>query len=194
MALVKRRKNNIGDRRREESLKASKSDASNQNDLFKDKSIARSIKNFRFEAKPANFIDGAEYPATIADVIDKEYDNTRSLVVTAEAEDDNGNKESFHKFFELVNTGDSTVYRFCDNFNAVTNQGEINLDALVGKQAVVTLYTSKSGKRYISTIYPVTEAADDCEEEVLEDDADYYPYDNDFTYNDGEDGGCIYES
>lgn len=70
--------------------------------------------------------------------------------------------------------------------DAISPKGRIVSQALIGREVVVTLYTNNKGKTYISTIFPL-----DSDEDSVEDD---YSYDNDFTYNDGEDGGCIYES
>lgn len=199
MGVVKRStkpRKNLGDKPRAEGelLEITKSKVSELSASIQGKSNARSIKDFRFQVGRAVFKDGVRYLSIIQDIYDrKKEDGTRTLVVNAEAEDDKGDKESFAKFFDLVETESSTVYRFCEKFNAVTDSGEINIDELVGKKAIVTLYTSKNGKKYISTIYPAVDVDEDTDEEYTYEEDDEYSYDNDYTYNDGEDDGCIYE-
>ncbi len=199
MGVIKRPtkpRKTFGDKPRAEGelLEATKSKVSEFNASLQEKSYVRSIKNFSFQAGKAVFKDGEEYLSIIQDIFDRNNeDGTRSLVVNAEVEDDSGYKESFLKFFDLKATESSTVYRFCEKFNAITDSGEINIDELIGKKAIVTIYTSKNGKKYISTIYPAADEDEDTDEEYTYEEDDEYSYDNDYSKNDGENGECIYE-
>lgn len=144
------------------------------------------IESFLFNAAP-KFKDVVEYYGITTKAYGRENeDGSRSLVVEVEAENDTGEKGKFSKYFPVETEVGSLLHRFCENMNAISGKGRIVTQSLIGKEVVITLYTNNKGKTYISTIFPL-----DSDEDAVED--DYY-YDNDFTYNDGEDGGCIYES
>lgn len=188
MAVIKNSLNGktIGGGRREEESKFA------LNKLQDDKnSIIKEVKTFDIERikfqKQAKFIDGVEYygVTTNANGIEND-DGTRTLIVEAELENETGRKRRFNKFIDFEPEEGTTCHRFCENMNALSKEGRIVLQSLIGQEVVVKLYTNSKKKTYISTIFP-TDSSEDAKEEL-------FTYDNDFTYNDGEDGGCIYES
>lgn len=188
MAVVRNqpRRNKIGDRRREEMTKTTTKRLTNN-----DYSITKEGKTFDIERyifkEQAKFIDGEEYDAIITNAYGLENDEgAQTLIVEAEAINETGGKRKFNRYIDAEMEEGSFLHRFCKNMNAISSEGRIVLQSLIGKEVVITLYTNSKGKTYISTIFP-TDSSDDTEED------DYF-YDNDFTYNDGEDGGCIYES
>jgi hypothetical protein len=186
MAVVRNQpiRKTIGDRRREEEAKTSyKSlEVEKSNNDFK----TFDIESFLFNASP-KFKDSIEYYGTTTKAYGRENeDGSRSLVVEVEAENDTGEKGKFSKYFTVETEEGSLLHRFCENMKAISAKGRIVSQSLIGKEVVITLYTNNKGKTYISTIFPL-----DSDEDAVEDD---YSYDNDFTYNDGENGGCIYES
>lgn len=174
----------IGEYRREKEFKA----LDKRLELEKDNNGSKTfdIDSLLFNDQP-KFEEGKEYIAITTNAFGRENeDGSRSLIVEAEAENATGEKSKFSKYFTVETEEGSLLHRFCENMNAISSKGRIVSQSLIGKEVVITLYTNNKGKTYISTIYPLSS-----DEDSVEDD---YPYDNDFTYNDGEDGGCIYES
>jgi hypothetical protein len=174
----------IGERRREEESRIlnMSPDVEKGNDGFK----TFDIESLPFNGQP-KFKDGIEYYGITTDAFGRENDDgSRSLIIVAEAENETGEKGKFNKYFSFEAEKGSLLHRFCVNMDAISPNGRIVSQALIGREVVITLYTNNKGKTYISTIFPL-----DSDEDSEEED---YPYDNDFTYNDGEDGGCIYES
>jgi hypothetical protein len=174
----------IGERRREEESRILNiiQEVEKGNDGFKTFDIESSL----FNDQP-KFENGKEYYGITTDAFGRENDDgSRSLIIAAEVDNEDGEKGKFNKYFSFETEKGSLLHRFCVNMDAISPKGRIVSQALIGREVVVTLYTNNKGKTYISTIFPL-----DSDEDSVEDD---YSYDNDFTYNDGEDGGCIYES
>lgn len=188
----------IGDRRGEELPTRSQGiNSADMNYSVRKEIKTFDIERFKFEENEAEFIDSVKYLGITKDAFSRENDDgTNTLVIKVEVEDKKGSKENFFKFLKVEWQRSSMIFRFCNNMKAITEAGRIRLTELIDKNVVVTLYTNQKGKTYISTIFPVCdESEEDVEVENLnEDDTDNYKYDNDDSYNDGEDGGCIYES
>lgn len=188
----------IGENRREKESKV----LDKRLELEKDNNGSKTfdIDSLLFNDQP-KFEEGKEYIAITTNAFGRENeDGSRSLIVEAEAENATGEKSKFSKYFTVETEAGSLLHRFCENMNAISSKGRIVSQSLIGKEVVITLYTNNKGKTYISTIFPINSDEYSEEDDYLYDsnedseEDNNYPYDNDFTYNDGENGGCIYES
>lgn len=190
MAVVRNKysRKRIDNRRREKAAETTSETLLDKNNLSAKEIVNFDIETVKFRKSP-KFTDGEEYDAVTTDAFGLENDDgSRALIVEAEAMNELGRKHKFSKYIKVENEEGSFLHRFCENMDAISPEGTIVLQSLIGKDVVITLYTNSKGKTYISTIFPVDSVDDSIGEEE-----DYYSYDNDFSYNDGEDGDCIYE-